>query len=280
MRIGIAGGVYTNPENGEMDLAAIVDHGYDCIDLDLCDTAKQVYTLSEEDFVLYMQELGQNIRNSGLRVSQVHGPWPTDDKSEQSRAEKLVYMQRAVRATALVESPYMVVHPVMPFGWSGGEDAEMALAMNIEFFRELCDYAAPYGVGICVENMPFLEQRISTVDRIVELVQLVNRPNFHICLDTGHANVFRHNCGDMVRLCGKYLKVLHVHDNCGKRDSHCIPFDGTVDWNGFTAALKEIGFDGVMSLETKVRRDYPEGMREETLQHLARIARSLANQCK
>ncbi len=280
MKIGITTGVYTDPETGSIDLQAIAAHGYDCVDFDLCDTNGPVYQLSEIGLAPYLQDIKAQIAAAGLSVSQVHGPWPTDDKSEESRAAKMIYMRRAVQAGAMLGSPYMVVHPVMPFGWSGGEDAEVAKQMNIEFFSELCDYAAPLGVGICVENMPFLEQRISTVERIVELVEAVDRPNFHICLDTGHANVFRHNCGEMVRLCGKYLKVLHVHDNCGKRDSHCIPFDGTVDWNGFAAALKETGFAGVLSIETKVRRDYPKGMREETLRHLARLIRALADQCE
>ena len=54
----------------------------------------------------------------------------------------------------------------------------------------------------------------------------------------------------MVRKMGSEIKVLHVHDNTGDRDFHMWPTKGIIDWPGFMKALKEIGFQGVFSLET------------------------------
>ena len=48
------------------------------------------------------------------------------------------------------------------------------------------------------------------------------------------------------------MKVLHVHDNDGERDRHWYPYGGVIDWNDFGAALREIGFDGTLSLESNV----------------------------
>ena len=271
MRIGITTSVYNR------DLAMIRDHGYECIDYDLCDTKKEIYHLPEEQFTAAVTAENERIKALGLTVSQVHGPWPTDDKSEESRAEKMIYMQCAVRATKLLESKYMVVHPVMPYGWGEEQDADIALQMNCDFFTALCDYAAPYGVTVCVENMPMKAHRISPMPRIVELVKKVDHPNLGICLDTGHCNVFGDDAGEAVRLSAPYLKVLHVHDNDGKRDQHLFPYMGSVNWEGFSAALKDVGFGGALSLECKLTQKMPAPLREQALLLLKDIALQLAN---
>jgi sugar phosphate isomerase/epimerase len=99
--------------------------------------------------------------------------------------------------------------------------------------------------------MPFLKQRISTMDRIVNAVAEVNSPYVGICLDTGHVNVFaEHDLGDAVRQAAPYLKTLHIHDNDGKGDRHMLPYLGTANWDSFTTALAEIGYTGSMSMET------------------------------
>ena len=72
-----------------------------------------------------------------------------------------------------------------------------------------------------------------------------------MCLDTGHENVVTHSAGDAVRLLGTdYMRVLHVHDNDGIGDRHWRMYEGTTDWEDFSNALFEIGFDGTLSLET------------------------------
>ena len=46
------------------------------------------------------------------------------------------------------------------------------------------------------------------------------------------------------------LRTLHVHDNDGNQDLHWVPFTGVVDWDDFSKALQEIGFDSCLSIET------------------------------
>lgn len=78
----------------------------------------------------------------------------------------------------------------------------------------------------------------------------------------------------------KYLKVLHVHDSDGQRDRHWYPGTGAVDWDDFTAALKEVGFAGVMSLETRPDAELTEEQHRLEDQKLAVIARKLADQAE
>ncbi|MBP5767054.1 MAG: sugar phosphate isomerase/epimerase, partial [Clostridia bacterium] len=101
--------------------------------------------------------------------------------------------------------------------------------------------------------------------------------NFKVCLDTGHCAVCGVKAGDAVRETGKeYLAVLHVHDNNGRGDFHWLPYFGVIDWRDFTAALKEIGYDGSLSLETNVPGGVPEAAREPMELALAKMAAVLA----
>ena len=85
----------------------------------------------------------------------------------------------------------------------------------------------------------------------------MNSPYLVACLDTGHSTALGYDAGDAVRMLGKRLHCLHVHDNDGKRDLHWFPYYGVTNWQHFTEALKEIGYTGTMSLETSVGGKMP-----------------------
>ena len=72
-----------------------------------------------------------------------------------------------------------------------------------------------------------------------------------------------------MRALGSRLKVLHVHDNDGVSDRHAIPFSGVTDWEDFAVALKEVGFNGVLSLEALFNE---EALKADPQTHLAQYA--------
>jgi len=73
---------------------------------------------------------------------------------------------------------------------------------------------------------------------------------------------------------------VHIHDNMGREDEHLIPGDGIVDWEDFAVALREIGYDKVVSLETSAKHKlHPEYEWEERETALAKIAKRIAMKC-
>ena len=252
--------------------------GYDAVDQDLADTNVPYYR-DAASMEAHCKVIRAAAEAAGIEISQVHGPWPTDDTTAENRAETLENMRLAVYGCHCLGAPYLIIHPQMPYGWGREEDADFALSLTVELMKNLMPDCEKYGVTLCLENMPMTAHRISTMDRIAEAVEMVGHPNAAICLDTGHTNVFGRSLGDDVRCAGKYLRTLHVHDNDGKADRHQLPWLGTADWNSFTAALAETGFDGVMSLETRgpVSKNMPDAVRDaaEKLTYLS--AKALAD---
>ena len=252
--------------------------GYNAVDQDLADTNAPCYR-DAASMEAHCKVIRAAAEDAGIEISQVHGPWPTDDTTAENRAKTLENMRLAVYGCHCLGAPYLIIHPQMPYGWGREEDADFALSLTVELMKNLMPDCEKYGVTLCLENMPMTAHRISTMDRIAEAVEMVGHPNAAICFDTGHTNVYGHDLGDAVRTAGKYLRTLHVHDNDGKADRHQLPWLGSADWNSFTAALAETGFDGVMSLETRgpVSKNMPDTVRDaaEKLTYLS--AKALAD---
>ena len=277
MKIGITNSVYRISDDSGTDYKKMKTHGYDCADFqDLIDTNESLYCVGEGIFERLLTDEKQRAADEGIVFSQVHGPWPVTDTTESGRIKALDNMKRAIKGTALLGSDYLVIHPCMPFGWDNDDDPDFTLTQNRIRFRELCEYAGAYNVGICIENMPFKAYQLSRTSALVDFVDELNYPNLFICLDTGHSNLLGDDNSESIRLCGSRLKVLHIHDNRGFFDTHSFPYWGTINWDEVKTALREIGFDGCFSAEVKLgNENMPEDIKEYMLVTLSKIMRSL-----
>lgn len=259
MKIGIVTYAYIEPYGYEKGIDKLIRHGYGCIDYsshkypNLVDTNHELFSLSETEFEKSLRRERELYRSAGIEISQTHGPWryPPQDGTKEDRDERFLKMAKAVRGTAYLGCETIVVHPLMPFGSHSDAEPETQWQINLEFMSRLAEIGEEYGVTVCFENMPFRELPLSPIKEILRMVKAVNSKYFSVCLDTGHCAVLGDSPSSAVRLLGKeYLKVMHVHDNNGQRDYHWLPGTGVIDWDDFSSALYEIGFDGTLSLET------------------------------
>lgn len=258
--------------------------GYECIDYQgFCDTPAELFDLNEADFEKKVIEERHMIADEcGLEISQAHGPWrwPPQDATAEQRAERFDKMARTIRGCAIIGCPDMVIHPIMPYGWEQDPEPEKFQDMNLEFMSRLAEIGKEYKIVVNFENMPMPALSLASPAQCLDFVKKINSPWFKICLDTGHCSVLGLSVGDSVRLLGKeYLRTLHVHDNDGAHDFHWLPYTGVIDWEDFSNALAEIGFEGSVSLETFVPRNFPNGpIKDYQEKSLYLCARKLAKQ--
>ncbi len=285
LKIGISFHPYGNTfgRYGTDKFTKLKEQGYDAADYNLSDTGTEIYSANEEELKRITAAELQAARQAGIVISQVHGPWrsPPRDATPEEREERLEKMKRAVVITALLDSRYLVIHPIMPFGTEdiAAGRAQDTWKLNLAFFKELVAFAKGYDVTICLENMPSREFSLGTPGQILEFVKALNDDHFQICLDTGHVAYFPGlSAGEEVRRLGKYIKVVHLHDNMGDLDRHLSPMDGIIDWPDLLRALKEIGFAGVLSLETKIPGEYDDARFAEESVKLNRRFRELVGQ--
>ena len=265
MRFGIS----DSRKWGENHYNKLKSFGFDYYDFDMANTNTVPYTFDEKEFADYLRHEKELADKAGITIWQVHGPWrfPPADGTVEDRAERLEKMKRSIQGSAILGAKYWVVHPIMPYGLndvSSGK-AKDTYELNLEFMSKLLPTAKQEGVTICLENMPMTDFAIASPTAIVDFIKEINDQSFAMCLDTGHANIITSwlTPAQSIREYGKYIKVLHVHDNHGNRDEHALPFFGTIDWKDFSKALHETAFDGVVSLECFPSDKLPSHISEE-----------------
>ena len=255
MKIGIEDAPYLRRFGVEKGYEYLKSLGYDCVDYQrFLNTNTPLFECGGAEFDSAVSNDRKIIESAGLEVFQVHAPWrwPAQDATEEDQAERFEKMAESIRGTALLGCRYFVIHPLMPWGGgSYGPDLQQYRELNLEFMGKLCREAEKNDVVICFENMPMKALPLSKPEASLDFVKEINSPYFKMCLDTGHCAVHGIQPAAAVRLLGKdVLRTLHVHDNDGNQDLHWVPFTGVIDWDDFSRALREIGFDGCISIES------------------------------
>lgn len=259
---GILNTIYRLPD-GTTDYNLMKQHGFDTVDFqDLCEPFYPLHNMDESQMTQQLNRELDSARNAGMKIFQIHCCEPIYDSDSPYAVSNMDDIKRCVRGASILQSKYMAVHPVMPFGWGAEADADVVYAKNTAFYTELCTYAKNYGVDICLENMPFKDHFISRIPDVTSFIDTLGFDNLFVCLDTGHCNVFGDDCGQMIKHCADKLKILHVHDNSGRDDEHRFPYQGNINWQSFGDALRQISFEGSVSLEYKISKFCPAPTKE------------------
>lgn len=116
-----------------------------------------------------------------------------------------------------------------------------AVKERLAAMREI---AGERGLTVLWENVSWCNVR--TVRDVAAVRDLA--PEMGFVLDVKQARRAGQDVGAMARAMGSALRHVHVLDDAAD-GRICLPGDGRVDWPGFFALLREIGFDGAVMLE-------------------------------
>lgn len=282
LKIGIESvGYFKYKENEAMGLEKAKSHGYDCLDYgDFTSPTSPLLNLPMKDYEKYLVGLKNEADRIGIEFNQAHGLWLMDEKDLAERKSNIEYYKKQIVGCAALGCHNLVIHPCCPGGWvwtGERDDKQLTLEGNLQVVESTLPIAKEHNVVICLENLPFQYYSLASTSAVKELVRLIDDKNVKICFDTGHSNCMKEDIYETVKLIGDDLACLHIHDDKNRQDRHMIPFFGDIDWEGFTKGLKEISFNGVISLETVISPKLPEPMRETMQRSLAGVARYLAS---
>ena len=100
------------------------------------------------------------------------------------------------------------------------------------------------------------------VEELIAIIDKFNDKMVGCCWDFGHAKLSLGNAqhADAIRRMGNRIICTHVHDNLGHGDAHLQPFMGDANWEHLMPALKDVGYQGSLSLEMVYGCMHPELM--------------------
>jgi D-psicose/D-tagatose/L-ribulose 3-epimerase len=116
----------------------------------------------------------------------------------------------------------------------------------VECFQSLGDALQDNGVTLALEPLNRFETYfLNTAADAVALCSEINHPSIGVLLDTFHTNIEEKNVAAAFLKTGNKLKHIHACEN-----DRGIPGTGHVDFAGIASALKQIGYDGWITIES------------------------------
>ncbi len=129
--------------------------------------------------------------------------------------------------------------------FTGQAATEQEWRWAVDNLRELADYADSFGITLGLEYLNRFESYlVSSSDELLKLVEDIDHPACKIMFDTFHANIEEKNLGDAIRKLSKHLVHVQVSEN----DRSTVG-TGNVNWEDVFKALKDIKYDGWLSVE-------------------------------
>jgi D-psicose/D-tagatose/L-ribulose 3-epimerase len=182
-------------------------------------------------------------RTANTVIAPEHNPISADRATREAAYR---HMQAVVDCCATVGSsilcgPHQVALGV--FTGRGATDEEWK--RSVEHLRRVAEYSAGSGVVLAEEVVNRFElYHVNTLDQGIRLVDEVGHPNCRLHLDTFHAHIEEKNTADAIRRAGDRIAHVHISEN-----DRGVPGTGSVAWDATFEALRDIGYDGWLTVE-------------------------------
>ena len=118
----------------------------------------------------------------------------------------------------------------------------------LETCRELGDYADTRGIRIALELEPFRMSLINDVRSMAKFIKDCDHPRVKANIDISHLMLSDTSPKELKKLRGDAIHV-HISDCDGKVHGDLPPGRGVVKFEPYLRAIKDLQFDGVVSIE-------------------------------
>lgn len=188
-----------------------------------------------------------------------HPSWIEPDANY--RRVRIDHTKRALTLAKELGAKCITTEPGGPVeGRSWGE----CLELFVEMLKPVVEHAEKEQVLLLVEPEPDL--LIETADQYLEFASRISSPYLGLNFDIGHSYCVRDEPPATIRRLAKLIKHVHLEDIAATRvHHHLIPGEGAIDFGATLAALKEIGYDGWVTIELYTCHENPD--------HAATVAR-------
>ncbi len=264
----------------------MVKAGFQGVDFSLCENQMEPEKIQQSAWRDKLLAMADALKGEGLEIAQTHLPYyyahiphPGSGTFEEYEAFMLPSYLRALEVTAEIGCHLAVMHP-----YYVADDLERTREGNRRLIEKFLPLLEKYQIRLALENIwawGYKNANASYPEDLYYMAERAGSDLVGLCIDTGHANLFRIDIAAMARLYGKKLFALHVNGNGGTQDEHILPYTmgshyERLDYKGFAAALKEIGFQGYFNLEIATG-DMPACLAQPYYDFAASVARALAD---
>lgn len=192
------------------------------------------------------------LRNNNLvcgSVCAAMGPGRDLRGSAQEQQDANDYMKGIMDVMAEINAPALIGPLYSSVGRAeptSERDYKKQWEIVVKHLQALADYASERNIKLAIEPLNRYETDfINTCEQALKLVNDIGNDAAGILLDTYHMNIEEKNSATAIRKAGS--RLVHFHA-CGC--DRGTPGNDHINWNEIVPALKEIGYDGSVVIES------------------------------
>lgn len=163
------------------------------------------------------------------------------------RARTVEQLRENIATTAEIGAKIIAGPLYAPVGYlAGRRRTEDEWKRAVECWQQLGPWLAQHQVTAAIEPLNRFETFfLNTAEDAARFCDEVEHPNVGILFDTFHANVEEKNIADGYRTVARHLKHVHTCEN-----DRGTPGSGHIEWAQVFQAIREIGYDGWLTIES------------------------------
>lgn len=184
-----------------------------------------------------------------VAVAGVGEPYNLVSDEESVRQTTVRYLKKLVRNTHAIGGNILAGPYYAPMGSLVGRGpTDEELERSAQGLKEVARFAREFGVNLALEPLNRYETYlINTSEQGLWMIERIGEPNVGLLLDTYQMNIEEKDFYDAIISAGDRLLHCHVCEN-----DRGIPGTGLVQWDRVFQALREINYQGVLTIESFV----------------------------
>ncbi|MGA8030186.1 MAG: sugar phosphate isomerase/epimerase family protein [Bryobacteraceae bacterium] len=169
----------------------------------------------------------------------------SDDDSVRKRT--IAHLTDCVKASAEAGAELIAGPLYSPVGYLPGRRRTAdEWERVVDAYQQLGPALDSYNVQICIEPLNRFETYfLNTTADAIQLCREIGHPKVGILWDTFHANIEEKQPTDALLATGRFLKHVHTSEN-----DRGTPGTGHVEWRGVFAALRDLQYEGWLTIES------------------------------
>jgi sugar phosphate isomerase/epimerase len=192
-----------------------------------------------------------------------HPSWIEPDANY--RAIRIDHTIRALTLARELGAKCITTEPGGPL--EPGQSWSAALALFVEMLKPVIAHAEKEGVLLLIEPEPGL--LIETADQFLELMRHIDSPAVGLNFDIGHAYCVGDDPATTIPRVAKYIRHFHLEDIAATRvHHHLVPGEGAIDFAATFRAIRQIGYDGWVTVELYPYVDDPDAAARTALERV------------